>query len=127
MKKKFLLLLPITMFIVYPACSYAGYLNDIAIVYSYTTHLPHRSPQRQIVSMSYDELQGTLVLTFLSQESDVQISIYKNETLINNESIDDVLNGDAHSCNLSEYGQGEYTINVYGAGNIIATDSFTVQ
>lgn len=41
--------------------------------------------------LSYNELQGTLVLTFLSRESNAQIFIYKNEVLINDESIDDGL------------------------------------
>jgi hypothetical protein len=41
--------------------------------------------------LSYNELQGTLVLTFLSRESNAQIFIYKNGVLINDESIDDGL------------------------------------
>ena len=85
-------------------------------------HRPHRCLKR-VDKISYGGIvDGTLELTFLVQMSNVEISIYKDGMVV----IDDkmsVVPGLTKTYDLSDYGEGKYTIEVYDNGTEILSSS----
>jgi hypothetical protein len=101
--------------------------DEPTVASGYVVHLPHKSPQKEKVTMSYDDINSTLTLTFLSQLSNVEISIYKDGVLINEESLDYLENGYIEDVCFSDYGNGEYTVSVCCEGDIIAKNILNVE
>ena len=82
-------------------------------------------PVRKSTHMSYiiDSIDdGVCSLTFLRAFNNVEIRIYQNGILIdqNSSSFEE---GETYTLDLQEYGQGEYTIEVYYGGNKIFSSS----
>ena len=84
--------------------------------------IPRRCLKR-VDKISYGGIvDGTLELTFLVQMSNVEISIYKDGMAV----IDDkmsVVPGLTKAYDLSDYGEGKYTIEVYDNGTEILSSS----
>ena len=84
-----------------------------------------RGPVRRTPHMSYiiDRMDnGVYSLTFMKAFDNAEIRIYQNSILIDQNS-GSFAEGETYTLDLQEYGQGEYTIEVYYGGNKIFSSS----
>ncbi|MBQ9676808.1 MAG: DUF3244 domain-containing protein [Prevotella sp.] len=77
-----------------------------------------------LASAVWDEEIGSLSITFNAESDEVCVCIYKNDTLLIEDSLS-VFEGYEATYDLSSYGDGDYQIVITGIGNDVLYGSFT--
>lgn len=88
-------------------------------------HFPHLAPGHfsPLASAEWDEETGNLSITFNAESDEVCVCIYKDETLVIEETLS-VIEGDTVNYDLSSYGEGDYQIVITGLGEDILYGNF---
>ncbi len=81
---------------------------------------PHFSP---LASAEWDEETGNLSVTFNAESEEVCVCIYKDDTLVMEETLSAMV-GDTVNYDLSSYGEGDYQIVITGLGEDILYGNF---
>ena len=94
--------------------------NDIITLAGNPDNPVRKSPHMPYIIDSMDN--GVCSLTFMRAFDNAEIRVYQNGILIdqNSSSFEE---GETYTLDLQEYGQGEYTIEVYYGGNKIFSSS----
>ena len=94
--------------------------NDIITLAGNPDNPVRKSPHKPYIIDSMDN--GVCSLTFMRALDNVEIRVYQNGILIDQNS-GSFAEGETYTLDLQGYGKGEYTIEVYYSGNIIFSSS----
>lgn len=86
---------------------------------------PHLAPRyfSPLASAEWDEESANLSITFNAESDEVCVCIYKDDTLVIEETLS-VMEGDTVNYDLSSYGEGDYQIVITGLGEDILYGNF---
>lgn len=88
-------------------------------------HYPHLAPRHysHLVSAVWDDETGILTLLFNTGADEACISVYKDDTLVIEETRP-VFEGEVMLLDLSSYGAGDYQVVITGMGDDVLYGSF---
>lgn len=87
---------------------------------------PHRIQKEGNTKVFYEVVNSTLVLSFQSSMSNVEISLYKDGVLIIDEQNLNLEAGSTRAYDLTQYGKGDYTIYFYNENSTVINKSFSL-
>lgn len=88
-------------------------------------HFPHLAPGHfsPLACAEWNEETGNLSITFNTESDEVCVCIYKDDTLVIEETLS-VMEGDTVNYDLFSYGEGDYQIVITGLGEDILYGNF---